>query len=190
MALCPISGIPPVVEQLAPKNDDRKSAIIEALTLLTDRRYDTGEKKRSHLLRLLQESLARIFAASPEMGQKHASRYSYIDWQSRESLAAPPRQDAVLILDAAEFPPEGDDCDARLLCRAFELGWRRFICYGYRGQRFLGCGFGLDTAGALRRLRQIGRLLASGIDGMEIYVHGNAQDQLGQIMKAVSSWSR
>jgi glutamate synthase domain-containing protein 3 len=28
-----------------------------------------------------------------------------------------------------------------------------------------------------------GDYLASGIDGMEIYVHGNAQDQLGQIMK-------
>ena len=28
-----------------------------------------------------------------------------------------------------------------------------------------------------------GDYLASGIDGLEIYVHGNAQDQLGQIMK-------
>ena len=156
-----------VVEQLAPKDDDRKSAIIEALTLLTDRRYDTGEKKRSHLLRLLQESLARIFAASPKMGQKHASRYNYIDWQTRESLAAPPREDAILILDAAEFPPEGDDCDARLLCRAFELGWRRFICYGYRGQRFLGCGFGLDTDEVrIDVYGSSGDYLASGIDGM------------------------
>ena len=173
-----------VVEQLAPKDDDRKSAIIEALTLLTDRRYDTGEKKRSHLLRLLQESLARIFAASPKVGQKHASRYNYIDWQTRESLVAPPRQDVILILDAAEFPPEGDDCDARLLCRAFELGWRRFICYGYRGQRFLGCGFGLDTDQVRFDVYgSSGDYLASGIDGMQIYVHGNAQDQLGQIMK-------
>jgi glutamate synthase domain-containing protein 3 len=29
-----------------------------------------------------------------------------------------------------------------------------------------------------------GDYLASGVDGMEIHVHGNAQDQLGQIMKA------
>jgi glutamate synthase domain-containing protein 3 len=29
-----------------------------------------------------------------------------------------------------------------------------------------------------------GDYLASGIDGMEIYVHGNAQDQLGQILKS------
>ena len=118
------------------------------------------------------------------MGKKHVSRYRHIDWQSRESLAAPPREDAVLILDAAEFPPEGDDCDARLLCRAFELGWRRFICYGYRGQRFLGCGFGLDTDQVRFDVYgSSGDYLASGIDGMQIYVHGNAQDQLGQIMK-------
>ena len=173
-----------VVEQLAPKSDDLKVAAIEALTLLIDRRYDPGEKKRSHLLRLLSDSLSRIFAASPPMGKKHVGRYRHIDWQSRESLAAPPREDAVLILDAAEFPPEGDDCDARLLCRAFELGWRRFICYGYRGQRFLGCGFGLDTDQVRFDVYgSSGDYLASGIDGMQIYVHGNAQDQLGQIMK-------
>ncbi len=57
-----------VVEQLAPKDDDRKAAAIEALTLLLDRRYDTGEKKRSHLLRLLQEALARIFRLPPKWG--------------------------------------------------------------------------------------------------------------------------
>jgi glutamate synthase domain-containing protein 1/glutamate synthase domain-containing protein 3 len=173
-----------VAEELAQKNDDLKAAAIEALSLLLDRRYDPGEKKRSHLLRLLQDSLARIFAASPKMGKKHASRYRHLDWQSRENLASPTRKDAVLVLDAGEFPPEGEECDARLLCRAFELGWRRFICYGYRGQRFLGCGFGLDTDQVRFDVYgSSGDYLASGIDGMQIYVHGNAQDQLGQIMK-------
>ncbi len=60
----------------------------------------------------------------------------------------------------------------------------RFICYGYRGQRFLGCGFGLNTDQVRFDVYgSSGDYLASGIDGMEIYVHGNAQDQLGQIMK-------
>jgi glutamate synthase domain-containing protein 1/glutamate synthase domain-containing protein 3 len=173
-----------VVEKLAGKSDARKQAAIAALTLLLDRRYDPGEKKRSHLIRLLLESLSRIFAASPQMGKKHPSRYRHLAWQTRESLAAPARQDMVLILDASEFPPEGEDCDARLLCRAFELGWQHFICYGYRGQRFLGCGFGLDTDQVrLDVYGSSGDYLASGIDGMQIYVHGNAQDQLGQIMK-------
>jgi glutamate synthase domain-containing protein 1/glutamate synthase domain-containing protein 3 len=173
-----------VAEELAKKNDALRAAAIEALTLLLDRRYDPGEKKRSHLIRLLQESLGRIFAAVPQMGEKHASRYRRLDWQTRESLAAPSGKDAILVLDAAEFPPEGEDCDARLLCRAYELGWKRFICYGYRGQRFLGCGLGLDTDQVRFDVYgSSGDYLASGIDGMQIYVHGNAQDQLGQIMK-------
>ena len=174
-----------VVEQLAPKDDDRKSATIEALTLLTDRRYDTGDKKRSHLLRLLQEIPDPDFCRlPPKWGRNTPAAIAGSTGRPGSSLAAPPRQDAVLILDAADFPPEGDDCDARLLCRAFELGWRRFICYGYRGQRFLGCGFGLDTDEVrIDVYGSTGDYLASGIDGMQIYIHGNAQDQLGQIMK-------
>jgi|UniRef100_A0A7V6A2I1 glutamate synthase domain-containing protein 1/glutamate synthase domain-containing protein 3 len=173
-----------VAEELARKNDVLRAAAIEALTLLLDRRYDPGEKKRSHLIRLLLESLTRIFAAVPPMGEKDASRYRRLDWQTRETLAAPPGEDAILVLNAAEFPPEGEDCDARLLCRAYELGWKRFICYGYRGQRFLGCGFGLNTDQVRFDVYgSSGDYLASGIDGMQIYVHGNAQDQLGQIMK-------
>jgi glutamate synthase domain-containing protein 1/glutamate synthase domain-containing protein 3 len=173
-----------VVEELAQKSDELRAATIEALTLLLDRRYDPGEKKRSHLIRLLLESLTRIFAAVHKIGDKHPSRYRHLDWQNRERLSAPPGEGAILILDAAEFPPEGEDCDARLLCRAFELGWQRFICYGYRGQRFLGCGFGLETDQVRFDVYgSSGDYMASGIDGMQIYVHGNAQDQLGQIMK-------
>ncbi|MFZ3047020.1 MAG: hypothetical protein WA151_14000, partial [Desulfatirhabdiaceae bacterium] len=80
--------------------------------------------------------------------------------------------------------PEGDDCDARLLCDAYQKGWKRFIVYGYRGQRFTGNGFGPDTRDVrIDVYGSSGDYLASGIDGMEIVVHGNAQDQLGQIMK-------
>jgi glutamate synthase domain-containing protein 1/glutamate synthase domain-containing protein 3 len=173
-----------VVEDLARESDELRAAAIASLTLLLDRRYDPGEKKRSHLFRLLLDSLTRIFAAVPSMGESHPSRYRYIDWPSRENLSAPSQPDAVLVLNAAEFPPEGEDCDARLLCQAYELGWTRFICYSYRGQRFLGCGFGLNTDQVRFDVYgSSGDYLASGIDGMEIYVHGNAQDQLGQIMK-------
>ena len=64
------------------------------------------------------------------------------------------------------------------------LGWKQFIFYGYKGQRFTGCGFGKDTDDVRMDVYgSSGDYLASGIDGMEIYVHGNAQDQLGQIMK-------
>jgi len=173
-----------VAEELARENDDFKAAAIAALTRFIDRCYDPGAKKLSHLIRLASDTLASIFAAVPKMGENNPSRYRYLDWQTRESLSAPPRPDAILTLNAAEFPPEGEDCDARLLCRAFELGWTNFICYGYRGQRFLGCGFGLNTDQVRFEVYgSSGDYLASGIDGMTIHVHGNAQDQLGQIMK-------
>ena len=89
------------------------------------------------------------------------------------------------MVDSGKFEPEGDDCDARLIVAACKLGWRRFIGYGYRGQRFTGCGLGPDTRGVrIDVYDSPGDYLGSGIDGLEIYVHGNAQDQLGQIMKS------
>ncbi|MCX5890341.1 MAG: glutamate synthase, partial [Deltaproteobacteria bacterium] len=173
-----------VITDQAAKSDVLKAAAINGLTLLLDRRYDSGDKKRSNLLHLMMEALNRIFKDTPAVGAKHRSRYRRIDWDSREQLVAPQQADAVLVLDAAAFPPEGDDCDARLLCRAFELGWKQFLTYGYRGQRFLGCGFGLNTDGVIiDAYGSTGDYLASGIDGMSIQIHGNAQDQLGQIMK-------
>ncbi|MEW6658460.1 MAG: glutamate synthase [Thermodesulfobacteriota bacterium] len=168
----------------AKKGDGFKAAAIGGLTLLLDRRYDPGDKKRSHLLRLLMDALTTIFHDTPKMGKSRTGRYHRLDWETREKLAAPPRPDHILVLDAAGFPPEGDDCDARLLCRAFELGWRQFITYGYKGQRFLGCGFGPNTEEVrIDAYGSTGDYLASGLDGMTIQVHGNAQDQLGQIMK-------
>ena len=168
----------------AKASDALKAAAINGLTLLLDRRYDTGDKKRSNLLRLLVESLLEIFRGTPPLGEPHESHYRWIDFETRQRLSAPPRDDTVLILDAQGFPPEGDGCDARFMCRAFELGWRQFLTYGYKGQRFLGCGFGADTDEVrIDAYGSTGDYLASGIDGMSIHIHGNAQDQLGQIMK-------
>ena len=168
----------------AHKGDNLKAAAINGLTLLLDRRYDPGDKKRSHLLRLVMDTLTAIFQDTPKIGKSLTGRYHRVDWDSRKKLISPGRKDHVLVLDASAFPPEGDDCDARLLCQAFELGWRQFICYGYRGQRFLGCGLGLNTDGVrIDAYGSTGDYLASGIDGMTLEVHGNAQDQLGQIMK-------
>ncbi len=173
-----------IVTLLAQESDGLKGAAIAGLSLLLDRHYDPGYKKRSHLIRLILDTLSQIFQGTPWVGEVHASRYRWMDWETRAALAAPPQSGAVLILDASGFPPEGEECDARLLCQAYQLGWRRFISYGYRGQRFLGCGYGLDTDGVrIDAYGSTGDYLASGIDGMELYVHGNGQDQLGQIMK-------
>jgi len=71
-----------------------------------------------------------------------------------------------------------------MIVKANKLGWKHFIVYKYRGQRFTGCGLGPATKDVrIDVYGSSGDYLASGIDGMEIYVHGNAQDQLCQIMK-------
>jgi glutamate synthase domain-containing protein 1 len=173
-----------LIQAQARQGDGPKTAAVAGLTLLLDRRYDPGDKKRSHLIRLILESLSAIFKETPKVGTASPSRYRWVDWPSREKLAPPPQADAVLVLDAADFPPEGDDCDARFLCSAFELGWTQFLAYGYKGQRFLGCGFGPDTDKVrIDAYGSTGDYLASGIDGLSLHIHGNAQDQLGQIMK-------
>jgi len=166
-------------------DEDIKDKAIELLTLLNDRRYHTGTKKRSSLLRIINESLKRIFDATPYIDSKSTTRYRLIDWQTKEALRGPDRGEEILVIDVQGFPPEGEDCDARLICKAYFKGWRRFMAYGYRGQRFCGCGLGPATKGVrIDVYGSSGDYLGSGIDGLEIYVHGNAQDQLGQIMKS------
>jgi formylmethanofuran dehydrogenase subunit C len=71
------------------------------------------------------------------------------------------------------------------MAEAFFRGWRRFIVFGLKGQRFHGCGFGPDSGGVRMDIYgSSGDYLGSAIDGLSIFVHGNAQDQLGQIMKS------
>jgi glutamate synthase domain-containing protein 1/glutamate synthase domain-containing protein 3 len=166
------------------KSDDCRQAVINALTLLNDRRFNTGSIKRSSLLHVLKIALDDIFDTSPLITETSPSRFSLINYAHRDKLRAPKNNEKILVIDAGQFEPEGDLCDAVMIVKAFKLGWKRFIVYKYRGQRFTGCGFGpatkdvrIDVYGAS------GDYLASGIDGMEIYVHGNAQDQLCQIMK-------
>ena len=172
------------IKNQALKSDACKQTAIDALTLLNDRRYNTGKIKRSSVQHVLKIALDGILAATPMIAAKAASQFSKIDYDTRDSLRAPQRHEVTLVIDAGRFEAEGDNCDAVLIVRAYKLGWRRFIVYNYRGQRFTGCGLGSATKGVrIDVYGSSGDYLASGIDGMEIYVHGNAQDQLCQIMK-------
>jgi glutamate synthase domain-containing protein 3 len=90
----------------------------------------------------------------------------------------------LLCIDSQGFPPEGDDCDAVLLRKAYKAGWKRFAVYRLRGQRFHGVGLGAATDGVRIDLYgSNGDYTASGMDGLEIHIHGNAQDQVAQIAK-------
>jgi glutamate synthase domain-containing protein 3 len=163
---------------------------IEALTLCLDRRYATGEKKRSSVLTILREGLETVFERQPLLGEtrsassKAAITHRRITWDSRESLRGPEGDETTLLIDARGFSPEGADCDAMLAVRAHELGWKRIVHYNTRGTRFHAAGFGPQSDGLrVDCYDNAGDYLASGMDGLEAHMHGNAQDQLCQIAK-------
>lgn len=159
---------------------------VDTFTLILDRRFPLGEKKRSAVVWMVTEELYRLFRSVPRISNtSDLGHYCLIDFAAREHLRPPVATERCLIVDAANFPPEGDNCDAVLLADAYRLGWRKFIVFDLRGQRFEGCGFGPTTAGVRIDLHgSSGDYTASGIDGLEIHIHGNAQDQIAQIMKA------
>ena len=167
------------------RTEKRKAGVIELLTLMLDRRYPTGQKRRRSVLQMVLQALDQIFGEIPLISEAQGRSYLRIDYQNRDRIRAPKAKESILVIDGSRFPPEGDECDSRLVVQAFELGWKGFIGYGYRGQRFLGCGLGPETQGVrIDAYGSSGDYLGSGIDGLEIYVHGHAQDQLGQILKS------
>lgn len=180
------------------KGDAHLEVALDTLTALLDRVYPTYDKKRRSILQMVSKNLENIFRHLPSLeanpfgknggaGRFGGNKTSYrlIDWETRGFFRGPDYGEKVLVIDASLFPPEGDSSDSRLMAEAFFRGWRRFIVCGLRGQRFHGCGFGPETGGVrIDMYGSSGDYLASGIDGMSIHVHGNAQDQVGQIMKS------
>ena len=161
-----------------------KATAIEALTLLLDRRYPTGNKSKASVLSVIEDTLQQLFDACPLFGDAGTGQYRRIDWGSRKRVVPPQAGETTLVVDAEKFPPEGDDCDAVTEREAYQAGWRRFIVYRLRGQRFTGVGLGPATDGVrIDVYGSSGDYLASGMDGEHIFVHGNAQDQVGQIAK-------
>jgi hypothetical protein len=165
--------------------EESKPVVIELLTRLLDRRYPTGAKRRRSLLQMVTDALDGIFLDVPLITGTPQGAFVRIDFSSRKGLRPPKAGEEILLTDAGDFPPEGDEAHARLVCDAYALGWRRFICFGHRGQRFLGSGLGPETHGVrIDAYGSTGDYLGSGIDGLELYVHGNGQDQIGQILKS------
>ena len=165
------------------------------LNLLHDWRYDTGSKKRASLLRLVDDALLNLFESAPRLPSNtsstdHPSNLEEIfrlGWEDRGLLSERsllPSPQAVLLLDAFHFPPEGDEAVARYIARAAQLGWRNVIVYNWRGGRFAGSGLGAESFGVrLDCYGDVGDYTASGLDGAEVHIHGAGQDQLGQIIK-------
>jgi glutamate synthase domain-containing protein 1/glutamate synthase domain-containing protein 3 len=154
------------------------------LAMLHDRRYDCGRMKRSAVVQIIREAIDAVLGSAAPIAQDGPGHVRRIQWGTREDLRPPQDAETTLVLFAEGFPPEGEQCEGRLTARAYQLGWKRFIVYGLKGQRFTGCGLGPETDGVrIDVFGSSGDYLASGIDGLEIHVHGSAQDQLGQILK-------
>jgi glutamate synthase domain-containing protein 3 len=157
---------------------------LELLAKLHDRRYDCGQMRPSAVVQIVRQAIDSVLDAVPPItqnGQAHARR---IDYSTRAALRPSRDGETTLVIFAEGFAPEGDDCEGRLDTQAYQLGWRRLIVYGLKGQRFTGCGLGPDTDDVrIDVFGSSGDYLASGIDGLQIHVHGSGQDQLGQILK-------
>jgi glutamate synthase domain-containing protein 3 len=173
------------VGQWASETAEQNPALgIEALTLALDRRYPTRDKKRSSVLTILRGGLEQIFQRQPLFDDPKSGSHARITWDCRQRLRGPRPGETTLVIDARGFAPEGENCDARLAVAAYKLGWRRLVHYNTRGTRFHGVGFGPNTQGLrVDCYDNPGDYLGSGMDGLEIHVHGNAQDQLCQISK-------
>ena len=160
---------------------------INAFSMLNDMMYTVGSKKRSHIIHLVRTELTHLFKSLPYLegeNSKGIDTFRLIDLASREKLRSPVQNESVLVINASDFPAEGDKSDSSLLMDAYMKGWKRFISFGCTGQRYIGNGLGPDTDDVVIDVYDsCGDYLASGIDGMTITVHNNAQDQLGQIIK-------
>ncbi len=170
--------------RFACRDDATLTYALDILTRLRDRRYDTGIKKRSALLAMVDKTLYHILRAVPGLDIDSESFHRRVDWHTRQTLRPPETGEQALVIDACGFPSEGEESTARLLCQAHSLGWHRFITFDWRGGRFAGCGLGPDTDDVrLDIYGDAGDYLGSGLDGAHVFVHGDAQDQVGQVLK-------
>jgi glutamate synthase domain-containing protein 1/glutamate synthase domain-containing protein 3 len=173
------------VDKIAFSDDAKRSYALEILTLLRDRRYDLGTKKRAQLLALVDKELYKFLRAIPELDNDDESMYRRIDFPTRQALRSPKEGEQVLVVDASAFLAQGEESAARMLCQAYSLGWHHLIAFDWRGGRFAACGLGPNTDDVrLDIYGDAGDYLGSGLEGARVYVHGDAQDQVGQILKA------
>ncbi|MDX1616280.1 MAG: hypothetical protein R3300_18350, partial [Candidatus Promineifilaceae bacterium] len=152
---------------------------LQVLTWLLDRHYPTGGKRRSSLLALCDKSLWNLLqrlCALPDSEFVMISRESrpLADWQVQPTA----------VLDARDLPPEGPASLAREIVRLYESGCRHVLVARTRGQRFIASGLGGRAEMRIDVYGSPGDYLGSGIDGVQLHVHGSAQDQVAQIMKA------
>ncbi|MEW6567703.1 MAG: hypothetical protein AB1449_05965 [Chloroflexota bacterium] len=175
------------LEAFAASGNGEWGFAFDLLTLLRDRPTSLGRKKRASLLALLDQRLESLLDGLPAIEQTNGHRASRrrLTWAARHNLRPPEDGEQTLALDTYGFAPEGDDSAARWLVRAHQMGWRHLTAYRWRGGRFAACGLGPGSGRTrLDLYGDVGDYSASGLDGAEVHMHGDGQDQVGQILKS------
>ena len=167
----------------AGRGDAQKEVMVQLLTLMLDRRYPTGRFRPSRIADRASDALESILRSSTRIDRNERSKYQLLDFGSRGAIRPPESPYDRLVIDCRGFPMEGEDGVSFVIAEARDLGWNQVIAFATHGQRFIGCGLGPRTKGfRIDVYGSPGDYLASGMDGAEMHVHANGQDQLGQIL--------
>jgi glutamate synthase domain-containing protein 3 len=152
---------------------------VDLLCLLLNRKYDTGALRTSRWLDYVEDAIMGI------LNHAGTTPCEYFSGQiSPGHLPKPQNPTQAIVVDARPYPIEGIDSLARELIALHRAGWRKFMVTHCHGHRFIGNGFGMETSDVrIDVFGSVGDYLGSGSDGMTIYMHGNAQDQVAQIHK-------
>jgi glutamate synthase domain-containing protein 1/glutamate synthase domain-containing protein 3 len=178
-----VNGLFAAMAAFAQKGDAQREEMLQLITLMLDRRYDTGRMRRSRLVQKANETLDLILRASPRLEKNARSTLQLVDLRNRRRLRAPESPYDKLVVDCKGFPMEGEDGVSFMIVRARDLGWNHVVLFATHGQRFIGCGLGPRSKGfRIDVYGSPGDYLGSGLDGAEMRVHTNGQDQLGQIL--------
>ena len=153
---------------------------LDLLTLIIDRRFSSGDLRRSSLLALIDQAINRAVQAI-----KKTPGDNLIYHEAGLPIPEFHGQDQVVILEASGYTPQDETSLAREIQHLYEHGFVRFRIFNTQGHRFIANGLGSGTNGVrIDVYGSPGDYLASGIDGMELHVHNHGQDQLAQIMKS------
>jgi glutamate synthase domain-containing protein 1/glutamate synthase domain-containing protein 3 len=165
------------------EGDAEKSAVVEAFTLLLDRRYDVGEKARTDITSLVEGKLFDTFSSS-QSASDAKGKYALIRFRDRNNLQSPAHPDQSLLIDVSDFAPEGSQGLCELTENACKLGWKNIVAYNFRGQRDFGAGLITRDRVRIDVYGRVGDCLAAFADGPEFYVHESAQDSVAYCFRS------
>jgi formylmethanofuran dehydrogenase subunit C len=172
------------IKDYAGKGDRQRTITVETVTDLIDKHYETENTKRSDLISLFEETLFGIFDTMRSKNDHSNGTCQGISWETRADLKEPASEDQILLVDAYDFPPEGNEGLCQFLDKSCGLGWSRIILYRCRGQRNIGAGLITKNKVRIDVYGTAGDCLAAFADGPEFHIHGDAQDSVAYCFRS------